>query len=294
VSDEGFGNMADVASPPTARVLDVVELLADSSGTPLRLSEIADGLGLSLGTAHNILSTLAERGWVQRDPIDKTFAVGPALEIAATKARSIRTLASRAQTLASELSAEMNCAASVVERIGDDLVISFFETRGPGQPGAAAGETFPYSPPFGVALAAWDTEEEQRAWVERGAADNTDLAEQLRQSLSMTRARGYEVDRTTPALARAMQLVGALDDSQLPSQIRQVREQLAEFAALGFVPEPDTRRRLEVFTIATPVFDERGRPRLSVSLHPFRHMTNAEVQKMGRRLVSAAKASHGD
>lgn len=285
--------MADAASPPTARAIDVVELLVDSGGSRLRLSEIAHALGLSMGTAHNILSTLAERGWVQRDSTDKTFAVGPALEIAAAKARSVRTLASRARTLAGELSTEMDCAASVVERIGDDLVISAFMSPHPEHPGATPGETFPYSPPFGVALAAWDTHEEQHAWIERGAADNTDLAEQLRQSLAMTRTRGYEVDRTTPALARAMQLVGALDDTQIPSNIRHVRDQLAELAALGFVPDPDTRRRHEVFSIATPLFDERGRPRLSVSLHPFRHMTNGEVQKMGRRLVTAAKTLHG-
>lgn len=284
--------MADVASPPTARTLDVVELLAASGGSRLRLSEIADILDLSLGTAHNILSTLAERGWVQRDSIDKTFTVGPALDIAAAKARSIRTLAGRAQVLAAELAAEMTCAASVVERIGNDLVITSFESPGPGQPGATPGEVFPYSPPFGVAFAAWDTDAEQRAWVERGAADNDNLADQLRHGLATTRTRGYEVDRTTPALARAMQLVGSLDDSQLPSKIQHVRDQLAEFAALGFVPDPDTRRRLEVFSISAPVFDDRDRPRLNVSLHPFQLMTNGEVNRMGRRLVAAVKTLH--
>ncbi|MET0896746.1 MAG: helix-turn-helix domain-containing protein [Mycobacterium sp.] len=281
--------MTEVASPPTARVLDVVELLAESGGSRMRLSEIAEILGLSLGTAHNILSTLTERGWVQRDAADKTFTVGPALDIAAAKARSIRTLAGRAQTLAGELVSEMNCAASVVERIGNDLVITFFESPSSGQPGATPGETFPHSPPFGVAFAAWDTDDEQRAWIDRGAADNQALAEQLRHGLATTRTRGYEVDRTTPALARAMALVGSLDDSQLPSTIRHVRDQLAEFAALGFVPDPDTTRRLEVFSISAPVFDERGRPRLNVSLHPFRPMTTGEVSRMGRRLVAATK-----
>ena len=286
------GIVNGVASPPTARTLDVVELLAGSGGSRLRLSEIADTLGLSLGTAHNILSTLAERGWVQRDAVDKTFTVGPALGIAAAKGRSVRTLAVRAQTLASELAYEIDCAASVVERIGTDLIITFFETPHPGQPAAAPGETFPHSPPFGVAFAAWDTAEEQRAWIERGAADNEDLATQLRHGLATTRTRGFEVDRTTPALARAMALVGSLDDSQLPAKIRHVRHQLAEFAALGFVPDPDTRRRLEVFSISAPVFDQRGRPRLNVSLHPFRPMTNGEVNKMGRRLAAATASLH--
>jgi DNA-binding IclR family transcriptional regulator len=258
----------------------------------MRLSEIAEILDLSLGTAHNILSTLTERGWVQRDVIDKTFTVGPALDIAAAKTRSIRTLAGRAQTLAAELASELTCAASVVERIGTGLVITFFESPRPGQPGVTPGEVFSYSPPFGVAFAAWDTDAEQQAWIERGAADNANLANRLRHGLAVTRTRGYEVDRTTPALARAMQLVGSIDDRQLPSKIRHVRDQLAEFSALGFVPDPDTRRRLEVFSISAPVFDERGRPRLNVSLHPFQHMTTGEVNRMGRRLVAAVKTLH--
>ena len=168
--------MADVASPPTARALDVVEMLANAGGQHYRLSEIAEALGLSISTAHNILSTLVVRGWAVRDAIDKTFTVGPVLDITAAAAVSPRGLARRAQALTVELAARLDCAASVVERSGEELVITCFESMNPGPPETTPGEFYPYSPPFGFAFAAWDTQHEQDAWVERGAAGNDELA----------------------------------------------------------------------------------------------------------------------
>lgn len=281
--------MADIASPPTARAVDVVELLAKADGQHYRLSEIAGLLGLSIGTAHNILSTLVDRGWAARDAIDKTFTVGPALEIIAAAAVSTRVSAGRAQALAVELAERLECAASVVERSGDELVITCFESANPELPETIPGESYPYSPPFGCAFAAWDTQTEQDAWVERGAGGNDELARRLRQGLAVTRDRGFDVDRTTPALAMAMQLVGTLDTSQLPSRIREVRNQLTEFAALGFLPDPDTKAAYQVFSIVAPVFDRRGRVQLNLSLHPFRRMTARQVTAMGRQLLTAVE-----
>ncbi len=87
-----------------------------------------------------------------------------------------------------QLADEFGYATSVVERSGDSLVITAFEDSGH-QSGGAPGERIRYAPPFGVAFAAWDTEEEQRAWMARGAASNDALAHRLSEVLSRTRAR---------------------------------------------------------------------------------------------------------
>lgn len=47
------------------KALDLVEAVA-RSGRPLRLSEIADPLGLQRPTAHRVLADLVRRGWVMR------------------------------------------------------------------------------------------------------------------------------------------------------------------------------------------------------------------------------------
>lgn len=278
--------MAQVASPPTARVLDVLELLAASEGRRLRLSEIADALDLALGTAHNILVTLAERGWVDRDAGDKTFAVGPGLGIAATRAGAVPTPAVRARALAAELAAAVGCAASVVELAGSHLVITTWIAPDDSQPRVTPGETFPFAPPFGAALAAWQDAPAQQSWIDRARLADDALVERLREGLAATRRRGYDVDRTTPALTQAAHLLGGVDVADLPASVRQARDRLAEFAALGFLADDEPGPR-EVYSISTPLLDDAGRPVVNLSLHPMRRMTERQVAAMGRRLVAA-------
>ena len=67
-------------------------------------------------------------------------------------------------------------------------------------PAATPGERIRYAPPFGVAFAAWDTDEEQRAWIARSGATNPVLARRLEEVLARTRQRGFDVDCTTPGV----------------------------------------------------------------------------------------------
>ena len=60
-------------------MLDVIELLAAATEDRLRFSDVVRELGLTQATAHAILTTLSDRGWINRDPIDKTFSLGPAV-----------------------------------------------------------------------------------------------------------------------------------------------------------------------------------------------------------------------
>ena len=110
---------------------------------------------------------------------------------------------------------------AVVERFGDSLVVTAFEGEPATQPSGIPGDRIPYAPPFGVALAAWDTDEEQREWIRRGAGDNPDRARRLEQVLGHTRERGFDVDWTTPALAQAVQVVATLDDNEMPTPTMQ-------------------------------------------------------------------------
>ena len=59
-----------------ARVLDILELLAVAS-TPLGVSEVARRLGMPKSSAHMLLATLEQRGYVIDHP-DRRFALHPA------------------------------------------------------------------------------------------------------------------------------------------------------------------------------------------------------------------------
>ncbi len=200
-------------------------------------------LGLTQATAHAILATLCDRGWVSRDPVDKTYSLGPALAVVATRVETARPMAHAARTAALDLANEFGYATSVVERVGDSLVITSFEDAGQRSIGAP-GERIRYAPPFGVAFAAWDTAEEQQAWIERSAASNPVLARRLHEVLARTRQRGFDVDCTTPALTHAARVMETLPSDGLPDHVREITDQLLmEFTTIGFLPDDDTARQ---------------------------------------------------
>jgi len=270
-------------SAPTERVLDVIELLASSADRRMRFSDIVAEIGLTQATAHAILKTLCDRGWLTRDPADKTFALGPALALAA--AHSTRPLVHAAKVAAQELSVQLGYPTSVVERHGDELVIVAFEGDG-GAP-KVPGERIRYAPPFGVAFAAWDSEAGQLDWIGRAPSSVPGLAQRIEQVLAQTRERGYDVDWTTPALTLAAQVVGTLPSDGLPDHVRGITDQLlAEFTTIG-LQQPGGAAQ-PVATIAAPVFDQHGQVPLILSVHPLRPMTARQVDLAGRRVKRTA------
>jgi DNA-binding IclR family transcriptional regulator len=275
-------------SAPTARVLDIVELLAQPGNERLRFSDVVRELGLTQATAHAILATLCDRGWLTRDPADKMFSLGPALSLVAERADVTRPMAHAAREAAQQLSNELGYPASVVERVGNTMVITAYE-HGDVRQSPGTGDRIPYAPPFGVAFAAWDTREQQREWVQRAAAGNAALTRRLEQVLARTRERGFDVDWTTPALAQAAQVVGTLQRDGMPAHVRRIMDQLVvEYATIGFLSDDDPAREAQpIATIAAPVFGHQ-RVALIVCVHPLRALTSRQVSSIGRRLTRAA------
>ena len=278
-------------SAPTARVLDVVELLARPGHPQLRFSDVVRELDLTQATAHAILKTLCDRGWASRDPVAKTFTLGPALAVVAARTDTARPLAHAARGAAIRLSSAVGYAGSVVERFDESLVITAFTGDDATEPAGLPGDRIPYAPPFGVAFAAWDTVEGQRAWIRRAGTD-LDRTRRLEHVLARTRERGFDVDWTTPALAQAVQLVGTLQSDDMPAPVRQILDQLlAEFTTIGYLSDDDpARAKQPVATIAAPVFDHRHRVALIVGVHPLRALTRRQVMSIGRRITQETQA----
>lgn len=67
------------ASPPTARVVAVLDFLASHPQEQFGLSELARRLDLSKPTCLGIVTTLAEAGYLVRDAAEKTYRLGPRL-----------------------------------------------------------------------------------------------------------------------------------------------------------------------------------------------------------------------
>ncbi|MBY0286363.1 MAG: helix-turn-helix domain-containing protein [Mycobacteriaceae bacterium] len=278
--------MRGASSAPTARVIDVVELLSLPANRKMRFSDVVRELEFSQATAHAILKTLTDRGWVNRDPVAKTFSLGPALSVIATRLDTARPLAHLARDAARRLATTVDAPASVIERAGDDIVITAFEQPKGGAIPASPNERIPYTAPFGVAFAAWDTAEAQRAWIQRAAADDVALTRQLHDVLTQTRARGYDIDWMTPALAQAAHAIGSLSEHTLPVNMRSIIDQLrVEFTSAALSSDDNSRTPRPVATISAPVLDHADHIQLALGIHPVRPMSMREIRAAARPLL---------
>lgn len=282
--------MRGATSAPTARALDVVELLSLPGNRQMRFSDVARELDLSQATAHAILKTLTDRGWVERDPVAKTFSLGPAVALIASRLDAARPVAHLARDAARRLARAVDVPASVIERAGDDLVITAFEQPTGGAISASPNERIPYTAPFGVAFAAWDTADAQRAWIQRAAADDPALTRRLYDVLAQTRERGYDVDWMTPALAHAAHAIGSLSEHALPVNMRSIIDQLrVEFTSAALTTDNTTRAPRPVATISAPVLDKAGHIQLVLGLHPVRPMTFRQIEAVAGPLLGEIK-----
>jgi DNA-binding IclR family transcriptional regulator len=273
-------------SAPTERVLDVLELLSLPDNRQMRFSDVVRELDLSQATAHAILKTLTDRGWVNRDPVAMTFSLGPALSLIAARLDTVRPMTHLARDAARRLATAVDVPASVIERAGDDLVITAFEQPRGGAIPASPNERIPYTAPFGVAFAAWETPDAQRAWIQRAAADDAELTRQLYEVLTQTRERGYDIDWMTPALAQAAHAIGSLSEHALPVNMRSIIDQLRlEFTSAALSSGDNSRARRPVATISAPVLDQTGHIQLVLGIHPVRPMTMREIRTAARPLL---------
>ena len=271
-------------SAPTARVLDVVELLARPGNARLRFSDVVRELDLTQATAHAILKTLCDRGWASRDPVDEDVrARSRARRGGGARTDTARPLAHAARSAALRLSA--NSATPLRWSSGSAIRWWSPPSRADRhQPSGIPGDRIPYAPPFGVAFAAWDTDEEQRAWIRRGAGTNAARAQRLEEVLAHTRERGFDVDWTTPALAQAAQVVGTLDSDEMPTPVRQIMDQLlVEFTTIGFLSDDDPGRAAARGDHRRAGFRRRGRVALIVAVHPLEPMSLRQITAVGRR-----------
>ncbi|WP_019306363.1 helix-turn-helix domain-containing protein, partial [Mycobacterium avium] len=71
--------MAARPSPQTERVVNLFELLAADGSAGITLAEVSRRLHVHKASCHSMLSELLRAGWLLRDPVRKTYHLGPAL-----------------------------------------------------------------------------------------------------------------------------------------------------------------------------------------------------------------------
>lgn len=277
-------------SPPTERVIALLDFLTSGRGERFGLSELARELGISKPTCLGIVTELTECGYLVRDPKTLTYGLGPALIAAGRVAQNGFAMAGVAQTHLERLSATYGttCTASAVvnERI---MVLA---NTGPDTT-AKVGQTYPFAPPVGLMYVLWGPDAALDAWLAKEPTLPVRLdADYLRQVVDECRARGYLVERLTVAGSRLHSVMAGVAAYDLPAEVRELVGELVsslgERVYLGTDITP--RSKHQVNLIAAPTFDADGRQDMVLTLHAGTAITGAEIARRGAALRAAAKA----
>lgn len=284
-------------SPPTERVVQVLDHLVARPGRRFGLSELARELDLSKPTCLGILTALTDAGYLIRDPIDKTYGLGPALIVAGRAAQRGFASGPVAHRHLTALSAEFGvmCTASAV--VGDRIAI--LDVVGGTGSGAAArvGEVYPFAPPVGLMYVLWDTDDRIDRWLRREPTlpVSVDRA-RLKAVIDECRRTGYLVESLTPGGRRLYALMAGVVSHDLAPEMREMLAELVsspgERVLLPGTLGSDGTHRVNL--IAAPAFDPDGHQSLVLALHLEREVDRAEIERCGRALVAAADAITAD
>lgn len=275
------------SSPPTTRVLDVLELVAARRETPLRAADVARELGLSKATAHAILHTLADRGWLVRSPGTGHLGLGPGLGPVASAFSDQRTLTRRGVRAAAGLATATGWPASLIELVGDVMYVS---TLDPADLSVIRGQRVDYAAPFGTLFAAWAEPEERLAWLRRGRLTDAAIAS-YGAHLDQARADGVLVERMGPVVEHVSSLVRAAEEGAFPGAVRQLAgDLLAEVVRTGIGTREHSATEHPVTSIAAPVPGPDGTVRTALVVHPLRELSNRAARRAGSMVRQAARA----
>jgi DNA-binding IclR family transcriptional regulator len=265
-------------APAVERVIAVLNLLAAHPGQPHTLSDIARELGLNKATLHAILWALTQEGYLARDPIAKSYTVGPALIALGNAAMEGFAVVHSAMPEMQALTADLgyDCVASAA--INDEIVI-LARTGAPRPFGinVLPGMRVPLAPPLGTVFVAWSGSEEIDRWLARvGPEAAKNNIERYRQAVEAVRSRGYSV-----ALAPGDENSAARRGiGQSLTEVERV-----EYALL----ELDNSASYLLRHIGAPVFGTRGEVVLALFLIGFQNEIPAEeVPRMAAQLQDAS------
>jgi DNA-binding IclR family transcriptional regulator len=283
--------MTDRASPPTERVVAILDFLAERPHDRFGLSELARRLNLSKPTCLGIVTTLSHSGYLVRDDRDKTYRLGPRLiSLGHTAQESMRVNPAAREELR-RLSIAYDTTAALSAVIDDRITL--LELVGPpgADVGVRVGQSYPFAPPVGLMFVLWD-DEALRFWLgkEPTIPLRTD-SERLDRVIAECRASGYLVERSTPGGRRLYALMAGMS-STLPHELRALLGELVSDVGerVYLRGESSARQRHDISVISAPVFDHHRRQAMVVSLQLARTMTDTEITRHSRGVLAAAAA----
>ena len=276
---------SQASSPPTERVIAVIELLGSEPARQFTLAEICRSLDISRATGHAILTTLSAHDWVTRDPSTAAYAWGPAM---ASLTKPADSLMYRGEL--QNLAAEAGTQVSLTRREGRSLVV--VETVGEclTGPRISAGLRTPLVAPFGRDYVASATADVQKTWLETIGQPDPALRRRMAAVLKEIRHRGFVVERLTREYVRVYTALRALSaDEEIDFITTQLARAFADLTTIDVLAdEMDNAAAHSVATISAPIMDTDGAVVMSVTAAVFSTLRSDAIGDLGAKVRHTA------
>ena len=281
------------ASPPTDRVVRVLDYLAGRPEQRFGVSELARRLGLSKPTCLGIVTSLTDAGYLVRDPGDKTYRLGPSLITLGHRAQESMRVSPAAREELRRLSARFGVTAALSGVIDDRITLLDLVAPAGARTGVEVGQSYPFAPPVGLMFVLWDDEAERNWLAKEPTIPLRTNTERLNRVIDVCRSDGYLVERLTPGGRRLYSLMAGMS-ANLPDELRALLGELvSDIGERVYLRDENRQKRHDISVISAPVYDHYQRQVMVASMHIGKSLTDTEITERARALVATADAVTG-
>lgn len=267
-------------SPPTRRVVTVVELLAKAPATPLTLAEICRELGITRSTGHAILATLCSYEWVLRDPLSGTYTLGSGFP----RPQSVDLpIMGKLRGPLRQLCATLGMGVCVSEVKSGHITVIASAAPDAERAYVQAGQRLPFVAPFGREFVAWASAAAQQEWLDAAGPVNDTYRSRMPKVLNEIQRRGYGIERLSDPLLKVYAALLALDVDNVPDPVAaRLAGAVADLTVVDFLSDELAQiKQFSLATISAPIFDHHGDVVLTVSALPYKQLPLEQVCSIG-------------
>ncbi|NEW48976.1 helix-turn-helix domain-containing protein [Nocardia cyriacigeorgica] len=285
----------DRKSPPTERVVNILNLLADTPRKRLTLTQIAAELHLNKPTCLGILAALTDADFVTRDE-SKSYGLGPALLRLGSAAESGHASLDLVRPFVAELHELLGvgCILSAAHE-GHTVIVDRMGTAIPGDRRDLIGERLPLAPPLGLVNIAWQRERVVNAWLERTPLIPLAAGEEIvRAIIEEGHERGYIIECLRTSTSSSVVLASLLASGMAPRIIDELCQHLPAEDWSEFITTmpADQTAIIPIANISAPIFDRHGAQQYTLTIVPERaDATAALANEWGTATARAARAA---
>ncbi len=252
-------------SPPTDRVIGILETLAADPATALTMTDLARRLDLSVATCHAIVTSLAASGYLTRSTSGKRYSLGPRLLALGLAAQRSVVPGEQVRHAVEELSRATGHLCSIRAHVDDEILVMDHLGASSGPVHEHVGDRYPFAPPFGLSFVIWGGEGMAERWMSRAPVrpSGTDI-KRLARLISSSRQRGYAVHKGLSASRRRLHsaLVAATEEDLRDEPLRGLVSQVLKAAWIGayVLDDLDPAEPISVASISAPIFGPPATP----------------------------------